>query len=55
MSTCKFKKPTVNNCVDCMAEHKMPFMWCCLKECGEHNKCEKCHIWKKENEDAKQE
>ena len=32
----------VEECKDCQINYKMPFVFCCLYECGEHEFCRNC-------------
>ena len=29
-------------CLECQIKHKMPYYFCCLDECGEHEFCRDC-------------
>jgi len=33
-------------CAKCQKDHKMPYNFCCLPECGEHEFCRNCEIRK---------
>lgn len=30
-------------CKECQAEHDMPYDYCCLLECGQHEWCKYCN------------
>jgi hypothetical protein len=32
----------IPNCSACQAENEMPYKYCCLSECGEHEFCRGC-------------
>lgn len=43
MSTCPYLKPTRHICKSCQKQYEMPYEFCCLDECGEHEFCRNCN------------
>lgn len=44
-----------NNCKECAKLFKMPHVYCCLDECGEHEFCRGCNhgIYENDSEEMK--
>lgn len=39
---CPYKKPERLICISCQEQYQMPYKYCCLDECGQHEFCKNC-------------
>ena len=56
MANCPYRKPSRHICISCQKQYEMPYKFCCLEECGEHEFCRGCNkgiYQKKENKAEK--
>lgn len=43
----------VKDCKECGVVYNMPYVYCCLDECGEHEFCRRCNHGIYENDSSK--
>lgn len=39
---CPYNDPVWDTCTACQFSNRMPFWYCCLEECGNHDFCKDC-------------
>jgi hypothetical protein len=52
---CPDERIYIGKCNKCQKEYSMPYIYCCLTECGEHEFCQNCKVRKGINNNDDQE